>query len=370
MVKHKILLVDDEVENLNLLRRTFIRDYIVNTADNGNDALLLLKDKPDISLIISDQRMAKMTGIELFKEVEIINPDIIKILLTAYTDVDALVGAINEGNVYKYVTKPWDPEELKLTIKRAIEVYELAQENKSLLKDLAEKNALLIKMKEYSNERVEEERLRISRELHDDICQSLASLTVNMEICMKLLRNESVQDKIESIKEQLINTREQIKDTSSRVRRISMDLRPAELDSLGFVATVEQLVNRYNANEGTPEVKLNVLGEIVTLPQKRELAMFRLIQEGLNNINKHAKASNVDLTLNYVGEILEISIKDNGIGFEIPNNLNSLVQDGHLGLVGMQERVNQLDGIFNITSFPDNGTEISLKIKSTGGTFE
>lgn len=370
MNKHKILIVDDEVENLNLLRRTFIRDYIVNIATNGKEAIKVLDENPGISLIISDQRMSIMTGIELFKEVESQNKDIIKILLTAYTDVEALVGAINEGNVYKYITKPWDPEELKLTIKRAIEVYELTQENKQLLKDLAQKNAILTKMKDYSNERVEEERLRISRELHDDICQSLASTTLNMEICMKLLGSEKIQEKIDTIKEQIISTREQIKLVSKRVRRISMDLRPAELESLGFVSTIEQFINRYNGTKDTPKVNLYVTGEIITLPQKRELAMFRLIQECLNNIKKHAKANTVDLILHFEDETLEITVKDDGVGFEIPENLNILIQNGHLGLVGMNERVTQLNGKFNIISSPGNGTTTNVKIKSTGGTFD
>ncbi|MEW5821393.1 MAG: response regulator [Cyanobacteriota bacterium] len=370
MAKHKMLLVDDEVENLNLLRRTFIRDYTVYTAENARDALTILGEKPDISIIISDQRMAGMTGTDFFKIVAQQNENIMKLLLTAYTDVEALVDAINDAKVYKYITKPWDPEDLKLTVRRAIEVYELEQENYQLLKDLAQKNIELKKMKDYTDERIEEERLRISRELHDDICQSLASFNLNMEICMRMLKAELSQDQVDAIKENMINMREQMKETSQQVRRISMDLRPAELDSLGFISTVEQLITRYNNQPDVAYAEMKVIGNIVTLPQKLELAMFRLIQECLNNTKKHANASNINITLNFFDEQLEIIIQDNGVGFEKPTNLSDLLQDGHLGLVGMQERVNQFNGQFDINSKPGEGTIVKVLVKSIGGMFE
>lgn len=370
MAKHKILIVDDEVENLNLLRRTFIRDYNVYTADNAKDALTILEEKPSISLVISDQRMAGMSGTDLFKEVALINPEILKILLTAYTDVEALVDAINDAQVYKYITKPWDPEDLKITVKRALEVYDLEQENKRLLKDLSEKNLQLRRMKEYTEERIEDERLRISRELHDDICQSLASFNVSMEICMRMLHPDLPFDKIESVKQNMIAMREQIKNTSQQVRRISMDLRPAELDSLGFISTVEQLITRYNNQPNTPYAEMKVIGDVVTLPQKLELAMFRLIQECLNNTKKHANASKVDINLNFCENQLEMLICDDGIGFKMPVSLTDLLQDGHMGLVGMQERVNQFNGSFEITSAPGEGTCVKVIVKCIGGTYE
>lgn len=370
MVKHKLLIVDDEIENLNLLRRTFIREYTVITADNAKDALAILEESKDISLIISDQRMVGMSGTEFFKEVAEHYPHMMKILLTAYTDVEALVDAINDGRVYKYVTKPWDPEELKLTVKRAIELYDLAMENKQLIIVLAQKNAELQRMKDYSEERIEEERLRISRELHDETCQSLASLILSIEICMRMLKPDLNQENIDMIKQKILTMKEQLKETSQQVRRISMDLRPAELDSLGFISTVEQFINRFSQPPNTLEVQLKVLGDIITLPQKLELAMFRLIQESLNNIKKHAKATKVELTLDFKDEVIEISVSDNGVGFEIPTNLGDLLLDGHLGLVGMQERVKQFDGLFSIKSVPGQGTTVYVVVNCIGGTFK
>lgn len=369
MSKHKILIVDDEVENLNLLRRTFINSYSVVIANSGEEAVEIVNKKSDISLIISDQRMPGMSGTEFFKVIEEKNPDIIKILLTAYTDVKALVEAINDGKVYKYVTKPWDPEDLKITVKRAIEVYSLIQENKLLLKDLTSKNIELKKLKDFTEERIEEERLRISRELHDDTCQSLASLNLNMEVCLKILKSQQQAEKINDIIDNITKMKDQLKATSSQVRRISMDLRPAELDSLGFISTIEQFVNRYKEQPNTPKVSIKIEGNIVTLPQKLELTLFRIIQECLNNIKKHAKASHVDINIAFNNDVLDIHIKDNGKGFQVPSSLSVLLKDAHLGLIGMSERIKQFNGLLEINSEIDQGTTIHVIVGTLGGTY-
>ncbi len=134
-MRHKILLVDDEEANVRLLRRVLSDEYDTVEALSGQDGLNLLKEH-DISLIITDQRMPGMTGVQLLKESLAVRPDAMRILLTGYTDVQALIDAINSGHVYKYVPKPWDRDELKVTVKRAIETYELKQRNTQLVTDL------------------------------------------------------------------------------------------------------------------------------------------------------------------------------------------------------------------------------------------
>jgi response regulator RpfG family c-di-GMP phosphodiesterase len=137
MRRHNILVVDDEVPNLRLLRRVLSPDHEIFEADSGAAALKLLESE-NISLIITDQRMPSMTGVQLLEQSLLINPDVIKILLTGYTDVQALIDAINAGNVYKYIPKPWDAEELKLTVRRALEAYELKENNDRLLVELSQ----------------------------------------------------------------------------------------------------------------------------------------------------------------------------------------------------------------------------------------
>ena len=120
---YKIMVVDDEPANLRLLERLFRHDYQVLTAASGAEALRLL-ELHDVALLITDQRMPGMTGIELLKRASEFRPHMVRIILTGYTDVGALVEAINCGQVYKYVTKPWSNDELRLTVSRALEHYE------------------------------------------------------------------------------------------------------------------------------------------------------------------------------------------------------------------------------------------------------
>ncbi|MCC5658726.1 response regulator [Nostoc sp. XA010] len=121
--KPKILVVDDEPDNLDLLYRTFYRDYKVLRANSGPAALDLLVQEGEVAVIISDQRMPMMSGTEFLSLTATQYPDIIRIILTGYTDVEDLVEAINAGKVFKYVTKPWEAEELKAVVRQALDTH-------------------------------------------------------------------------------------------------------------------------------------------------------------------------------------------------------------------------------------------------------
>ncbi|HZH35112.1 MAG TPA: HD domain-containing phosphohydrolase [Pyrinomonadaceae bacterium] len=122
-MSYKILIVDDEPANLRILERLFRVDYTVLAADSGSKALEMLAQH-DVALIVSDQRMPVMTGIDFLKKAAEMRPSTVRIILTGYTDVNALVEAINSGVVYKYATKPWVNEDLRQTVNRALEHYE------------------------------------------------------------------------------------------------------------------------------------------------------------------------------------------------------------------------------------------------------
>ena len=138
-MSYKILIVDDEPANLRVLERLFRDHYEVLVANSGAEALELLT-RHDVAVLITDQRMPEMTGIELLKRTVDLRPRMVRMILTGYTDVEALVEAINCGNVYRYVTKPWNNEELRLTVKRALEHFEMNKKNH----DLAATNERLI----------------------------------------------------------------------------------------------------------------------------------------------------------------------------------------------------------------------------------
>ncbi len=121
---YKIMIVDDEPANLRVLERLFRPNYQVVTAPSGAEALALL-ERHEVELLITDQRMPAMTGIELMTKTVAIRPQMVKILLTGYTDVGALIEALNSGLVYRYLTKPWNNDDLRLTVSRALEHYEM-----------------------------------------------------------------------------------------------------------------------------------------------------------------------------------------------------------------------------------------------------
>ncbi|MEO1589938.1 MAG: response regulator, partial [Cyanobacteria bacterium J06632_22] len=121
--KLKLLVVDDEPDNLDLLHRTFRREYQLYKASSGKEALTLLETHGEMAVIISDQRMPQMTGTEFLSHTVERFPDTIRIVLTGYTDVEDLVDAINAGQVFKYITKPWNPKQLREVVKQAAETY-------------------------------------------------------------------------------------------------------------------------------------------------------------------------------------------------------------------------------------------------------
>ncbi len=134
-MKHSILCVDDEADNVDALERLFRRKYEVHKTTSPTEALSILKAH-DITVIISDQRMPQLTGVELLAESIKIHPNAIRILLTGYTDIESVVKAINSGQIYRYVTKPWDPVDLANAVDKAVERYEIGEE-------LVEKNQAL-----------------------------------------------------------------------------------------------------------------------------------------------------------------------------------------------------------------------------------
>jgi response regulator RpfG family c-di-GMP phosphodiesterase len=153
---YKLLIVDDEMANLRLLERLFSNEYQCLTASSGVEAIRLL-EQHDVAILITDQRMPEMTGIELLKRSAQLRPHMVRILLTGYTDVEALVEAINCGLVYMYFTKPWINEDLKLKVSRAREHYENNKNRNSLTS---------------TNDRL----LRMSKETHLAIVDGLADM--------------------------------------------------------------------------------------------------------------------------------------------------------------------------------------------------
>jgi len=142
MAGYKVLVVDDETANLQKLRRTFVDRYRVLAATSGADALDMVCKNDDIAVIVADQRMPDMTGVEFLRRTLEPLPHAVRIILTGYTDVDVLMEAINSCKVYRYMVKPWDPPDLLMTVERGLEAHNLALENERFRRELVRRERL------------------------------------------------------------------------------------------------------------------------------------------------------------------------------------------------------------------------------------
>lgn len=142
MNKIRILYIDDEVNNLNSFKASFRKIYDIYVADSAAVGLDILNEK-EIDILLVDQRMPTMTGVEFLESIAEIFPDVIKILITGYIDIEILINAINKGHIYRYLSKPWNDEELKIYVNQAFELLTIKRENTELIKNLLQINKQL-----------------------------------------------------------------------------------------------------------------------------------------------------------------------------------------------------------------------------------
>jgi len=149
---HNLLIIDDEPEVIKSLTRLFRRDYNIFSTTNAEEGLKIM-DNENIQVIVSDQRMPGITGVEFFSKIRVKYPDAVKLILTGYSDIEAVKDAINKGQVFRYITKPWDPYELENVIKEAFDKSDLITKNQELMISLKEANKNLEnKVKERTKE--------------------------------------------------------------------------------------------------------------------------------------------------------------------------------------------------------------------------
>jgi len=154
--KKNILLVDDQVEILNSLERLLKDDYTIYKTVSGEEALEFM-EKTDFAVILADQRMPGMTGVEFLSKSLTIQPDVIRILVTAYADIQASIDAVNKGQIFYYVSKPWEPDDLKLIVQRAVDHFELKRKNEQLTNEL-----------KHANEQLQQENIYLRQNIRED----------------------------------------------------------------------------------------------------------------------------------------------------------------------------------------------------------
>lgn len=198
----------------------------------------------------------------------------------------------------------------------------------------------------------EEERARIARDMHDGVVQLITSARFEIQAA----RVVSGPKLTLSAQKKLTAAREVLEEAESEIRRAIYDLHSPVLDAVGLVAALQQHVNRFESLSGI-SCELLVQGSVYRLPPETEVAVFRMIEEALNNVAAHADANHASVLLDFAPKTFSISIQDDGRGFDYAEWSKERVED-HLGLLGMQERVENLSGKMEIVSEPDLGTRI------------
>ena len=206
------------------------------------------------------------------------------------------------------------------------------------------------------NKAQEEERKRISHELHDETIQALVALSRRLDI-MASKNKELSADSSHELEE----IWQQINDVIKEVRRLSQDLRPAALDRLGLLPALEWLASQVTEHSGIA-TNVSVVGKQRRLPEEIELVLFRITQEALRNMWRHSQASKAEIMVKFDKGKIKVNVTDDGQGFHIPDKIEDLARHGKLGLAGMYERAQLIGGMLTVQSNPGSGTSVSIEM--------
>jgi signal transduction histidine kinase len=302
---------------------------------------MLHRVKPDVILL--DVMMPGMDGFETCRRIRA-TPELAEvpiILLTALDDRASLLQGIEAG-ADDFLSKPVDRYELTARIRTITRLnrFHILQQQREDLREMSER---LITAQE-------QERQRISRELHDDLGQALTTHMIS-------LRN--LQDDLsippEVLFERLQTLHDQSYEIFVKIRRLAQDLRPPILDALGLRVSMQTYCTEFTRRTHLP-ITFDVDDSVSNLPDIYNITLYRLLQEALNNIVKHAKATHSWVELSVEEDYIVLTIQDNGRGFDLSNT-----QSSGMGLSSMNERVTIAGGILKISSTSELGTILSAR---------
>lgn len=356
-----LLIVDDVKENLALLA-AITRKLDVNLikAYNGFEALEKANGV-ELALAIIDVRMPEMDGFELARRLNESRGDskVPIIFLTANFEREVDEGY--DSGAVDYIYKPVQSKILLSKINVFLDLFNQKQKlikNAELLKESSEEMKKLLEqlqsLAKYTEKAREYERKSIARELHDDLGQALTAVKIDLGIIRQKVADDEAISRIEKLSAL-------VGQTIKTVQRLTSQLRPEIIDDLGLEAAIEWYAKEFGERNG---IEINVVVEPgLVLSPDDSITLFRIMQESLTNVARHARASKVDINLACDETSIEMTISDNGIG----------IQDGQLsskksfGLIGMKERANTLGGTFKIRSESGSGTTVLLKFPLQAG---
>lgn len=313
--KPRILCVDDEPANLNLLQRTFRKDYDLYLADDGQAGLNIL-EKNAVDLIITDQKMPHMTGVEMLSRGKELAPSAVRMILTAYTDVKDIIAAINSGQIYRYILKPWTPDELKVTVAQALEHSRLARENVKLVDQLRKS---LQELKNAQDELLHRERLSTLGRMASTVIHDLKLPMSNIRAGAELLSNPSMDIDIrKKFSEIIIKEVDRLVEMTQEILEFSRGetryrFHEFDFDEL-FTEIHEQIWREFETNK----IKINKDFTKVGMYNGDANRLRRVVLNLLVN-SKEAMKNGGELLIKYglVNGCIELIIEDSGNGIPL-----------------------------------------------------
>ena len=333
-----ILVVDDTLPNLELLSKMLKeRGYRVRPVPSGDLALQAAQSNPP-DLILLDIHMPQMNGYEVCKRLKADEKlqDIPVLFISGLSNITDKVEAFRVGGA-DYITKPFQFEEVEARVATHLEL----RRQRRQLRESAEAR---------EHEVVVEERTRIAREIHDTLAQGFTGIVIQLEAAEDVLVEQP-----EAARLHVLQARTLARECLAEARRSVWALRPQALEAHDLGYAFVHLVHKLAEGSGTP-IGFTLRGVLRPLGQDLEHHLLRIGQEALTNALRHAKATEIRVTLTCGSDCIELSVEDRGEGFEV----DSPVHGPGLGLRGMQERADSLGGKLTITSAPGQGTRVRV----------
>ena len=313
--KFSILYVDDDESNLHIFKNTFRREYNVCTALCAEAGLEILDNK-QIDLIIADQRMPEMDGVDFLKIALNKYPDLNRILVTAYTDFNAIRNAINEARIFQYIQKPWTEDKLRRTIEQGLDIYRLKKENAALTTELKEKNEQLEKI---NNDLVEFEKLKsdfLSLISHE-IRTPLNGLVGPFKLLKEELNSESKNtEKYIKMLENSVNKLEQFSVTALHITALKAEKYLLYIETCDVNKTIKDTINLLE--DRIYKKNINITYDIKISEINADKELFKMsVKELVDNAIKYSSECGIINIKTYTEENwIILQVIDNGQGFE------------------------------------------------------
>ncbi|MCH7403643.1 hybrid sensor histidine kinase/response regulator [Belliella kenyensis] len=356
--KIRVLYIDDEDNNLNSFKASLRKDFHIITALNAEEGLAIA-EREELHVVIADQRMPGLTGVEFFEQLMLINPDPVRILLTGYSDIASVIDAINKGEVYRFIDKPWNIEQIKNAIKNASEIY-------FTKKELRDKNERLHKVHSEMNQFV----YSLSHELRGP----LMSISGVSKLAKMECKDPSILEYFDMIDSATLRLDDFIYKMLDFYRSTKID---NKVSLIKFEEIINQQLVAYKDKWKLEDVNL-----IVEIQQEEDFysddAKIRVILNNLfSNAYKFQKVDAKDKFINLQVTVKDgralIRIEDNGIGIdqkyhtEVYNLFHRATQrnvGSGLGLYMVKESVIQMGGKIELNSELDEGTVFTIMLPS------